>query len=147
MSLRLGNKFCVLTVSRDVKSFKARRRTHAMSRGPPFAAQINSRLPFIYSCIIMAANCFVNGTEPLSPSCKYAVTDDVNNPFVCPTGRLAARFPWFNYRGLGSGENEGRTSKPPMLMTFKLITATCCHGVAHSKSEGNEKRSSPLWWA
>lgn len=72
----------------------------------------------------------------LSLSCKYNVIGDVNNPFVCLTRRLsnAARFPWFNYCGLGSGENEGWTLKPPVLMTFKLITATCCYGVAHLKA-------------
>lgn len=71
-----------------------------------------------------------------SLSCKYYVIGDVNNLFVCLTGRLsnAARFPWFNYCGIGSGENEGWTLNPPVLMTFKVITATCCCGAAHLKA-------------
>lgn len=72
----------------------------------------------------------------LSLSCKYNVIGDVNNPFVCLT--RSSRTPPVSLiqllRFIGSGENEGWTLKPSVLMTFKLITATCCYGVAHLKA-------------
>lgn len=53
------------------QSFKAHLRTYMTPPGAislmshsPFPAQINGIFPFIYSCIITAANCFVNGTAP-----------------------------------------------------------------------------------
>lgn len=119
--------------------------TSLMSHTPCLRTQINNIFPFIYSCIITAANCFVNGTVPsASPVNTMSLEMLIILLFAWPGALERRPFPWFNYCGLGSGENEGWTLKPPVLMTFKLITATCCYGVDPFKREGNEKRSSPL---
>jgi len=96
--------------------------------------QINNKFPFIYSYTITAANCFVNGTVPsASPVNTMSLAMLIILLFAWPGALERRPFPWFNYCGLGSGENESWTLKPPVLMTFKLITATCCYGVAHLK--------------
>lgn len=127
-------------LKQKLQSFKARLR---MCMTPCVAVLLMSHSPYPYTQQQTPIYLFLHHHggkllckwhSSLSLFCKYNVIGDVNNPFVCLT--RSSRTPPVSLIQL-LRFREWREWRPDLkaavLMTFKLITATCCCGVAHLK--------------
>lgn len=153
--LQASNSILKLRPPPPTAHSKARLRTWMT---PPAATSLMSQSPFPYTnqqqipiYLFLhhhSGKLLCKWHSSLSLSCKYNVIGDVNNPFVCLT--RSSRTPPVSLIQLLRFREWGEWRLDLKAARVNDIQIDHCHMLLWCgpfKSEGNEKRSSPLWRA